>query len=130
MEVHLLVGVFINNHVSHPPSLCSFPPPNSLATEPLLLNSSGLPRSNKRRLFIILLRGDRGTDEEIEEHQLIPIIQGRQRDSSVKMWGNPLIWGLRYKLYKRSVVLVGVITAGRDTTGSAWSTRCKYTAWL
>lgn len=54
---------------------------------PLQPGSSGPPPiQQKTSLLLILLRGDRGTYEEMEEYQLIPLIQGRQRDSSVKRW--------------------------------------------
>lgn len=68
-----------------PPSAALLPQTSSIA-DPLQLNSSGLPQSHKRHLLLILLSGDRGTDEEIGGYQLIPLIQGRQRDSSVKRW--------------------------------------------
>lgn len=93
--------------------LLATPPPRPSTSEALSSYAQeGSPPCNKRHLPLILHQGDRGTDGEVEELQLIPLIQGGQKDSSVKRWS---IRGLRRRLVNRPVALFEVIAAGWDT---------------
>lgn len=76
--------------------LCPPQPRCSSVARPLQLDSSGLPRRNKRDLLllILLLRGDAvdgGGDREVSAHPFNPDQTERLSSGEV---GNPLIWSL------------------------------------